>query len=148
MPIFLSGPAFLLKFHIRSKILFVTSSSGSRLISSFHWIMPYLSLRPLVPCICFLYIPQALFSYLFITILVLTCHREMVKLHIQSFNFPFCYPIDQNNKNNSFEETLIQLLHLSYGECNMQKKILDFPLKISFYWTNAIRGVFEQNATI
>lgn len=146
MPIFLSGLAFLLKFHIRSKILFVTSSSGLHLISSFHWIMPYLSLRPLVPCIYFLYTPQALFSFLCITILVLMCHREMVKLQIQSFNFPFCYPIDQNSKNNSFEKTLIQLLHVSYGECNIYKK--KFPLKISLCWRNAICGVFQQNVTI
>lgn len=122
MPIFPSGLAFLLKFHIRSKILFVTSSSGSHLISSFHWIMPYLSPRPLVPCIYFLHIPKALFCHLCITILVLMGHREVLKLQIQSFNFPFCYPIDQSNRNNSYEKTPIQLLHLSYGVSNVKKK--------------------------
>lgn len=132
MPIFISGLAFLLKFHIRSKILFVTSSFGSHLISSSHWLMSCLPLRPLIPCIYFFHIPKALFCYLCITILVLMGHRRMLKLQIKSFNFPFCYLIDQSSKNNSFEKTPIQLLHLSYEVGNMRKNTSGFSSENEF----------------
>lgn len=121
MSIFLSSLVFLLKFHIRSKILFVTSS---------FWLTPYLQLplnhavplsEALIPCIYFLHIPKALFCYLCITVLVLMDQRGMLKLQIQDFNFPIWYPVDQCNKNNSFEKTPIQLPHLSYGVWNRKK---------------------------
>lgn len=143
-------PTFLLKFHIRIKILFLTSSLCSHIIFSSHWITPHLSLRSLVPCIYFLHIPKALFCYLCITVLGLVGHMECLKLQIQSFNFPIWYPIDQSNKNSSFEKTPIQLLHVSCGICRVQKKISLIFLwnSVSLYWANASCSFLKKNVVI